>query len=416
MAKAVLLRSGGGGTTSDELTSVKSNVLEGTTAVTSDSDDEAVEGTMKNYSGTQQESSEIRIENDKLILSISNDGYYYTDSAITSNTANLGDATTDKVLSGSTFTSSAGLKLNGGMTDNGAVAPAALGAGESYTIAPGYHNGKGKITVQSLATICAAATLDSNSRMLDGYKAYGKNGTLYTGNIASLAGGTYNASSTSRTISCAGKYMTSNIVISATNVQSIISFSFASRNYATANFKWQNPAKGPFYGIVVRGKQGGYPTSVSDGTAIYTGYGSNTAASGTSYSGFKSVGTGTWYFSAFSYFVLDGSNVYSSAKQTSAQFSCYDCNNCPSNYCDCSDCYHCDNCGNCQWDCGDCAGYCGGDCGCHGPIEGDNCNQSWSCPDCSQCDDCPGQCNGYCDDNNNCTKCTDYPASCIANT
>lgn len=47
MAEALLLKSGGG-VMSVELTAKKSHVLEGYTAVTSDSDDDAAEGTMKN--------------------------------------------------------------------------------------------------------------------------------------------------------------------------------------------------------------------------------------------------------------------------------------------------------------------------------------------------------------------------------
>ena len=38
----------GGGTSSDDVTALRSNVLQGKTTVTSDSDDEIVEGTMPN--------------------------------------------------------------------------------------------------------------------------------------------------------------------------------------------------------------------------------------------------------------------------------------------------------------------------------------------------------------------------------
>ena len=173
-----------------------------------------------------------------------------------------------------------------------------------------------------------------------------------------------------------------------------MSFSFASRNYATANFKWQNPAKGPFYGIVVRGKQGSYPTSATDGSAIYTGYGTNTAASGTSYSGYKSVGTGTWYFKAYSYYILDGNKVYDSGKQASATFNCYQCSNC-SNCSDCGvDCSYCHNCsGNCHDGCPDAAGGCPYACS-----ECDNWD-SWNCGDNS----------GTCD------NCSNYPVACVGN-
>lgn len=48
MAIALLKLGGGGGTTSDELTATKNQVLQGYTAVTSDSDDEPIEGTIPN--------------------------------------------------------------------------------------------------------------------------------------------------------------------------------------------------------------------------------------------------------------------------------------------------------------------------------------------------------------------------------
>ena len=48
MGKVQMTRSGGGGVSSDECTASKAQVLVGRTAVTSDSDDESVEGTMPN--------------------------------------------------------------------------------------------------------------------------------------------------------------------------------------------------------------------------------------------------------------------------------------------------------------------------------------------------------------------------------
>ena len=75
-----------------------------------------------------------------------------------------------------------GSKITGTMTDNGAVAPSALGAGGSYTIPAGYHNGSGKVTVSSLATITSGGTVTAASQILSGYKAY-SDGTLYTGSM-----------------------------------------------------------------------------------------------------------------------------------------------------------------------------------------------------------------------------------------
>lgn len=48
MAQAILLRGGAGGITSDDVTAKRAHVLQGYTALTADSDDEAVQGTMVN--------------------------------------------------------------------------------------------------------------------------------------------------------------------------------------------------------------------------------------------------------------------------------------------------------------------------------------------------------------------------------
>ena len=58
--------------------------------------------------------------------------------------SDLGDAPTASVLKGATFTSTAGLKVTGTMPNNGAVTTE-VGAGETYTIPKGYHNGAGTV-------------------------------------------------------------------------------------------------------------------------------------------------------------------------------------------------------------------------------------------------------------------------------
>jgi hypothetical protein len=67
------------------------------------------------------------------------------------------------------------------MTDNGAVTPAALGAGGSYTIPAGYHNGSGKVTANTLASMTSAADAAAG-QILKGKKAY-VDGTLVTGTM-----------------------------------------------------------------------------------------------------------------------------------------------------------------------------------------------------------------------------------------
>lgn len=90
-------------------------------------------------------------------------------------------ASANDILTGKIIVDKEGNQLVGIMPNNGAVSQS-LNAGGSYTIPKGYHNGSGKVTVQSLATITSAGTVTSNSQILSGYKAY-SDGTLYTGSM-----------------------------------------------------------------------------------------------------------------------------------------------------------------------------------------------------------------------------------------
>ena len=60
-------------------------------------------------------------------------------------------ATAAQILSGKVGADSEGNPITGTMPNHGAVSKA-LNCGESYTIPAGYHNGSGKVTVNSLAS------------------------------------------------------------------------------------------------------------------------------------------------------------------------------------------------------------------------------------------------------------------------
>ena len=176
MSKIWMPGGAGGGAGSDECTLVKANVPTGLKAVTADSDDEAVEGTL--------------------------------DTETT-----LADS---QALSGQTF-----LKFNpvtklferrvGGMTNRGAVIQE-LGAGGSYTIPEGFHNGYGKVSAKSLASQTPGTS--AAGHILAGRTAW-VNGSKITGTIPSQAGGTLTPSTSAVTANCSGKYMTSNYTIPA---------------------------------------------------------------------------------------------------------------------------------------------------------------------------------------------------------
>ncbi|MBZ9690745.1 hypothetical protein [Clostridium sp. M14] len=96
-----------------------------------------------------------------------------------------GNATADKVLSGSTFTNDSGPQI-GNMPNQG-IKTASLNCGGSYIIPAGYHNGSGKVTANSLASQTQATA--TAAQILEGFSAY-VNGNKVNGNasIQSLGG------------------------------------------------------------------------------------------------------------------------------------------------------------------------------------------------------------------------------------
>lgn len=92
-----------------------------------------------------------------------------------------GTAGTGAVLSGYTFNSAAGIGLTGTMSNNGTVAPGALGAGGSYTIPAGYHNGSGVVSAATLASQTSATA--TAAQILSGQTAW-VGGSRLTGTMA----------------------------------------------------------------------------------------------------------------------------------------------------------------------------------------------------------------------------------------
>ena len=132
---------GGGGTASDELTATRGDVLKGVTAVTSDSNDEAIEGTLEL----------------------------------------TGDAADSHVLEGKTFYNQGAKTRRTGAMPNRGAANQTLNAGQSYTIPAGYHNGGGKVTANGLAGQTAGTALAGD--IYPGKTAW-VNGVMLTGAMA----------------------------------------------------------------------------------------------------------------------------------------------------------------------------------------------------------------------------------------
>lgn len=172
MGKVIITGSGSTGSGSDECTSTRAEVLKGYTAITRDSDDEVVEGSLEL----------------------------------------TGDVADSQVLAGKTYyNTSPKIKRTGSMINHGAVSQE-LNAGGSYTVPAGYHNGSGKVAANSLASQTSGTT--TAAQILSGYIAW-VNGSKITGNIASLAGQTITPGASQQTVSSSGKYMTGNVVINA---------------------------------------------------------------------------------------------------------------------------------------------------------------------------------------------------------
>ncbi len=230
MGKVIIAGLGSSGIGSDDCTSTRSEVLKGYTAITSDSNDEIVEGSL-----------ELN-----------------------------GDAVDSQVLAGKTFYSTNPKnKRTGSMVNQGNVSQT-LNAGESYNVPSGYHNGSGKVIANSLVSQTPGTA--TASRLMNGDTAW-VNGSKLTGTMA---------------------------------IQSILSFSAAVYSSTAISFTWQNPANGPFSGVIIIGKTGSYPTSITDGIRYYKGSGNNPAAFGVSGATVASFSSGaTYYFRAFSFAILN---------------------------------------------------------------------------------------------------------------
>lgn len=172
----------------------------------------------------------------------------------------------------------------GSMINYGAVSKS-LNCGESYEIPTGYHK-SGKVTANSLASQTSATA--TAAKILSGYTAY-VNGVLVTGTVV---------------------------------INSLTSFKVAVSSGRNVVLTWTVPTAAtgkPFSGVHVRYKTGSAPTSISDGTAIYTGTGSSTTSGSTSTATvtLPALNT-TYYFSIWSYATIDGSKVYSSSYKTAS--------------------------------------------------------------------------------------------------
>ncbi|WP_313069726.1 glycine-rich domain-containing protein [Lacrimispora sp.] len=169
----------------------------------------------------------------------------------------------------------------GKMANNGTTTNQSLNASGSFYIKKGYHAQDFTVIANSLASQTSGTAIPSH--VLNG-ETYWTNGIKSTGSM---------------------------------NVQSILSFSSAPYSFSQIVFTWQNPASGPFSGVIIVGKTGGYPANINDGTRYYKGFGNNTYPYGVSNAVVGGFGSGiNYYFRAFSYATINGQEWLGSSSYT----------------------------------------------------------------------------------------------------
>lgn len=238
---------GGINVDSDELTANRSHVLSGHTAITHDSDGDPVAGTMPDLSNKTLE----RSPNSADVKEVSN--YWSTA------TGYGGDLTIEIPHSGyikNTRIQQAVYGIHPSVVKAGAL----IGANADTGFA------RGTFTSDANAT---------EDKILSGYSGY-VNGNKVNGKLT---------------------------------VQSVVSFKVAQYSTLTLIASWAKPAKGPWSGLRIICKQGGYPANVNDGTLFYEGSATSAA---------KKLATGTWYFRAWNYITTNYGRLYGNYLSTTA--------------------------------------------------------------------------------------------------
>lgn len=179
-------------------------------------------------------------------------------------------------------------KRTGTMVDRKNWSSSDLAAGASVTIPAGKHDGSGKVTAKSLASQTGEATAED--KYVYKGKTYWKDGVKRTGSMT---------------------------------VPSVLSFSAAAYSTSQVTCTWKNPGAGPFGGVIIRYKTGGYPTSVTDGSG-YQGTGSSTAANGTSSTTIGGLSAGqTYYFRIWAYCETSAGTLYSGYREVTCKVTAH---------------------------------------------------------------------------------------------
>lgn len=148
-------------------------------------------------------------------------GYYQGggSSYVNRPSSDFGTVATGNVLSGQTFTSTAGIKVAGTMKNVAAIDTAVSVGANSPNVyvrmTNGAHIQNASSGYPEVAVALSNFGTATTGQVLSGKTFTSSAGLKVSGTIASQAGQTITPSTSKQTISCSGKYMTGNIVINA---------------------------------------------------------------------------------------------------------------------------------------------------------------------------------------------------------
>lgn len=240
MGKVLISGGAGGGVSSDELTATSSDVIKGKTAVTSDSDDEIIVGTLELTGNT--------IADDV----IASKEFYNTDpknkvvGTLPEHTGDIG-ASNSFLYSSSYFMD----------IPKGAYRRTDL-------------NGAGGRISRPQSTVATDLGITS-AKLVSGQTICGVSGdawNVWTGDSWLDA---------SRLMSGYSGWSNGVKVVGTLTINSVVSFSVAPYSTSQVLATWQWPSKGPYSTVYIQYKEGGYPANAWDGVRGYTGTGSNSA-------------------------------------------------------------------------------------------------------------------------------------------
>lgn len=278
MSEVLIPIGGGGGMSSDDVTASRKDILQGKTTVTSDSNDEIMEGTMPNC-GSKTAWLDCG-ESYTIPEGYHNGSGKVTATSLTAQTA--ANAVAGNILKDKTAWVN-GNKVTGTIPSKGAATYYATTSDQSIS------SGQYLSGVQTIKKITQTNLTGAN---------------ILKGKTISIHNGNTNVWSVAGTLA----------------VSSAISFSAAALSGTSIRIKWTNPSKGPWEGVVVRQSTSGYP-GTGGGTQVYKGRGNSATAGGSNYVDITGLTPETtYYFTCYSYATgLSNGNSYNVSAKTSGK-------------------------------------------------------------------------------------------------